>query len=351
MSDAVFSFEGPILTLQQTKILMPSDTTYPWWGPSPTAFSGPQEAKGPSKPRRETLSLEDGDKNALLVALDGDGESTNPSFALLPNVGDRHPVARTFEIVPAEKASPIDSDEALKLMMRRAKATKRRNRHRQRVKEEWQSLRLKETRLSAELEGLLVKRSQGNAIRRQVWKEMMSKELAARSQAEKQQRQIRMEIERRAAVIHTLQDILYTQQFLNTSAPQDWGVDDIKLSPPFRPTSSVMKFLRPASSSSQESGDTEVWSDCSSDNTGTSTDHYNRNIDEEETKLEKEETKEDEHVESRLNEEHIPSSGPVVFRGFSTQNITRRQRPQTTAAALISGPSARPSSTYEQMGL
>ncbi|KAJ8537399.1 hypothetical protein ON010_g13198 [Phytophthora cinnamomi] len=72
-----------------------------------------------------------------------------------------------------------------------------------------------------------------------------------------------------------------------------------------------MEFLRPASSSSQESGDTEVWSDCSSDNTGTSTDHYNRNIDEEETKLEKEETKEDEHVESRLNEEHIPSSGPL----------------------------------------
>ncbi|KAJ8575191.1 hypothetical protein ON010_g4025 [Phytophthora cinnamomi] len=228
MSDAVFSSKGLLLTLQQKEFLMPSDTTYPWWGPSPTVFSCPQETQGPSKPLGETLVLEEGDKNALLVALDG-GESINPSFALLSKVGDRHRVGRTFEVVPAKKASPVDSDEALKLMVRRAKATKRRNRHRQRVKEEWQSLRLQKTLLSAELEGLLVKRSQGNNIKRQAWKEMVSKELAARSQAEAQQRQIRMEIERRAAVIHTLQDILYTQQFLNTSAPQDWGVDDIKL--------------------------------------------------------------------------------------------------------------------------
>ncbi|KAJ8577601.1 hypothetical protein ON010_g1605 [Phytophthora cinnamomi] len=231
MSDAVFSSEGPLLTLQEKDFLMPSDSTYPWWEPSPTSFSGPQEAQGPSKPPGETLLLEEDDKNALLVALDGYGESIDSSFALLPNVGERHPVARAFEVVPAEKASPIDSNEnkALKLMMQRAKATKRRNRHRQRVKEEWQSLRMQETLLSAELEGLRVKRPKNNDIKRQVWKEMVSKELAARSQAEKQQRQIRMEIERRAAVIHTLQEILYMQQFLNTSAPQDWGVDDIKL--------------------------------------------------------------------------------------------------------------------------
>ncbi|KAG6610387.1 uncharacterized protein IUM83_19450 [Phytophthora cinnamomi] len=229
MSDAVVSSEGPLLTLQEKDFLMPSDSTYPWWEPSPTAFSGLQEAQDPSKPLRETLVLEEDDKNALLVALDGYGESIDPSFALLPNVGYQHPVARAFEVAPAEKASPIDSDEALKLMVRRANATKRRNRHRQRVKEEWQSLRLQETLLSAELEGLRVKRPQGNDMETRIWKEMVSKELAARSQAEAQQRQILMEVERRAAVMHTLQEILYTQQFFNTSAPEGWGVDDIKL--------------------------------------------------------------------------------------------------------------------------
>ncbi|RLN15292.1 hypothetical protein BBO99_00008590 [Phytophthora kernoviae] len=118
-----------------------------------------------------------------------------------------------------------------KLSVQRAKANKRRTRHRQRVKVEWQMLRLQNDKLSARLQEL--KRARGcvgiTGMSQLKWQALATKELSARLQAEGEQQHLRMEIERRAGTIQKLEG-LWSQYITNDEEPQqEWGPDDFEL--------------------------------------------------------------------------------------------------------------------------
>ncbi|KAG1697032.1 hypothetical protein DVH05_017419 [Phytophthora capsici] len=156
-----------------------------------------------------TLTFQEEDKEAIMAALD--------SYNSLDVV---KPVANDSE--EEEKA-------LLKLTLQRAKATKRRNRHRQRVKQEWETLRSQDSQLSAKLE--LLKRARvSNSIGVGLlnWQMLATKELNARLQAEAQREQIRAAIEYRTAVMQHLQEMVDREQTVDTVVPE-WGPDDTKL--------------------------------------------------------------------------------------------------------------------------
>ncbi|GMF67115.1 unnamed protein product [Phytophthora fragariaefolia] len=103
-------------------------------------------------------------------------------------------------------------------------------------------LREQQTLLNAKLNELRMKHTQVDVLDRLTWQAQVnvaqqlkwqaraSQEMTARLHAESQQRQIRLKIERRAAVIQTLQEIFDMQQSTNVStAPCKWSADDIKL--------------------------------------------------------------------------------------------------------------------------
>ncbi|KAG7375118.1 hypothetical protein PHYPSEUDO_003688, partial [Phytophthora pseudosyringae] len=172
----------------------------------------------PPTTSRGIFVLEEEDKQAILAALDGNCDlSPSPVF---------------FE---HDTSTPVANnrvqDKELKLALQRAKATKRRNRHLQRVKEEWQTLRLQDTQLSAKLKALIRARTNGCAgVNQLKWQVLASKELDARLQAEGQRRRIRKAIERRAVMMQKLQDVLDTLQPVKSdSAVPEWNADDFKL--------------------------------------------------------------------------------------------------------------------------
>ncbi|KAL3670940.1 hypothetical protein V7S43_004125 [Phytophthora oleae] len=168
------------------------------------------------------FKLEEEDKQAIMAALDSYNDLSNCPKGDFPEV--EH-VTNSSE----------DEDTALKLTLQRAKATKRRNRHRQRVKQEWQTLRSQDSQLSAKLE--LLKRARASnsvGVGLLNWQTLASKELDARVQAEAQRVRIRAAIKYRAALTQELQGILDTQQCGVLAGKSDnvlpeWGPDNTTL--------------------------------------------------------------------------------------------------------------------------
>ncbi|KAG6947719.1 hypothetical protein JG688_00015417, partial [Phytophthora aleatoria] len=136
------------------------------------------------------LELEEEDKQAILAALDAYNSSAAPSTS---------------------------SDETHKLAIQRAMATKRRNRHRARVKLEWQTLQLQYSELSGQLAAL--KRARLST----------DDELAERMQAQAQQKRVRSDIERRVAVMQNLQELINSQPIEIHDQVYEWEQDDFKM--------------------------------------------------------------------------------------------------------------------------
>ncbi|KAF1785910.1 hypothetical protein GQ600_12912 [Phytophthora cactorum] len=136
------------------------------------------------------LELEEEDKQAILAALDAYNSSAAPSTS---------------------------SDETQKLAIQRAMATKRRNRHRARVKLEWQTLQLQYSELSGQLAAL--KRARLST----------DDELAERMQAQAQQKRVRSDIERRVAVMQNLQELINSQSIEIHDQVYEWEPDDFKM--------------------------------------------------------------------------------------------------------------------------
>lgn len=179
-----------------------------------TALEGPRSNGG-------GLELNEPEKQALLQVID-----KYDAFPTVPPSVKPSPV--TFErpqrgqLVGKAQVGP-PTEEMLKLAMKRAKATKRRNRHRARVKMEWQSLRLQSTLLSARLEAL--KRSRDNDVSALKWQAVASKEMHARQQAERQQHNIRLAIEHRARELQNLLDAWHHHTAGNEMQPE-WTFAD-----------------------------------------------------------------------------------------------------------------------------
>ncbi|OWZ03141.1 hypothetical protein PHMEG_00025181 [Phytophthora megakarya] len=117
--------------------------------------------------------------------------------------------------------------------MQRAKANKRRNRHRQKVKDEWQTLRMQNAQLSEQLAAMKRARlDTGESVAQLKWQAIASKELEARRQAEAQQLSVRTAIDGRAAEIAKFQEFMNEHE--QTSAVEsgeehEWMPDDFKL--------------------------------------------------------------------------------------------------------------------------
>ncbi|KAK1945925.1 hypothetical protein P3T76_002973 [Phytophthora citrophthora] len=165
----------------------------------------------PELAQSPVLTLQEEDKQAIMAALD--------SYHDLNVV---KPIANDSE----------EEDKALlKLTVQRAKATKRRNRHRQRVKQEWQTLRFQDSQLSAKLELLKQARFSSSVSMGPLnWQALATKEFNSRLQAEAQRVRIRAAIESRAVVMQHLQNMLDTEQTQeNDIGLPEWGPSDVKM--------------------------------------------------------------------------------------------------------------------------
>ncbi|KAG3029823.1 hypothetical protein PC128_g11391 [Phytophthora cactorum] len=162
------------------------------------------------------LELEEEDKQAILAALDAYNSSAAPSTS-----SDESGKTRT---------QPPEECAAQKLAIQRAMATKRRNRHRARVKLEWQTLQLQYSELSGQLAALKRARlSTDDGVAQLKWQALASKELAERMQAQAQQKRVRSDIERRVAVMQSLQELINSQPIEIHDQVYEWEPDDFKM--------------------------------------------------------------------------------------------------------------------------
>ncbi|KAJ8575024.1 hypothetical protein ON010_g4189 [Phytophthora cinnamomi] len=193
--------------MQQLPLLQPLRAS-----DAPPAFSFPDFTT--SITSSGVFELEEEDKVAILEALNAYTGHFQPDEALedaFESAGVDQPVVRISE-----------TPKALKLCEKRAKANKSRTRHRLRVKEEWEALKLQRVQLTAKLEVLESSHiPSGDCVDKFDWQSRVSHEREARLEAEGQQRVLQSAIERSTAVIEQLQELLDRHKC--TNRPQKRG--------------------------------------------------------------------------------------------------------------------------------
>ncbi|KAG7388219.1 hypothetical protein PHYBOEH_007975 [Phytophthora boehmeriae] len=179
------------------------------------------------------LRIDEDEVQAILSALDAFDDVTENCPAPVRNLSDVESFHTRLPQLTMDESDfmTVEKASALKLSMQKAKANKRRTRHRQRVKAEWQMLRLQNDQLSARLQELKRARAcvGGTGVSDLQWQAVAAKELTARLQAKGEQQHIRMEIERRSKTMQKLED-LWSQYIASREEPQqEWGQDDFEL--------------------------------------------------------------------------------------------------------------------------
>ncbi|POM60307.1 hypothetical protein PHPALM_30854 [Phytophthora palmivora] len=122
---------------------------------------------------------------------------------------DNHVTSRTVQEAKIEAKCPLDAEAERKRALRNLKAGKRRDAYRQRLKEEWQTLRGEEVELIARLEELLQRqRTFNEGLTRSVWRAMAIRQLEGRCMAEAHQERLKAAVKRRREMIHDVENML-----------------------------------------------------------------------------------------------------------------------------------------------